>query len=49
MDSVSRNCCMDCEWSASVEDHSKHELARLVVEHVTEFDHDIESDTERRI
>ena len=42
-----RNYCLDCEWSASIEDHDRHELAALAIEHATEQEHDIDSDVDR--
>lgn len=43
MGRVSHNYCLDCDWSASIEDHDRHELAALAIEHTTERGHDIDS------
>ncbi|HET7323160.1 MAG TPA: hypothetical protein VFJ06_02385 [Halococcus sp.] len=44
MPSVEHNYCLDCEWSASLEDHGRETLSRLAIEHAVEYGHDIESD-----
>lgn len=41
---VERNYCLDCDWSASREDHDRETLSRLTIEHAVEYGHDIESD-----
>ena len=45
---IKRNYCLDCEWSASIEDYDRHELAALAVEHATGQGHDVDSDVVRR-
>lgn len=44
MHRVKRNYCLDCDWSASIEDHDRHELAACAIEHATEHEHDIDSE-----
>ncbi len=39
-----RNYCTECNWSASTEDHSRHEVASLAIEHFIETHHTIESE-----
>ncbi len=46
MSQVIRNYCVDCEWSASVGEYNREELAGLAIEHAVECGHDIESDIE---
>lgn len=46
MTRITRNYCVDCEWSASAEEYSRDELASLAIEHAVECGHDIESDAE---
>ena len=38
------NYCLDCEWSASVENHTRNEQSALAVEHAIETNHDIDSE-----
>ena len=46
MSPVIRNYCLDCDWSASVDDHSRQELSQLALEHSLTNEHDIDSDLE---
>ena len=39
-----RNYCTECDWNASTENHSRQELADLVMEHFKETQHDIEGE-----
>ena len=39
-----RNYCTDCDWSASTETHSRHEIARRTIDHFCETHHTIVSD-----
>ncbi len=41
---VECNYCHDCEWSASIEDHDRHELGTLAIEHATETGHHVDSE-----
>lgn len=41
---VERNYCRDCEWSANIENHDRHELGALAIEHATETGHHVDSD-----
>ncbi len=45
---VKRNYCLDCEWSASIEEHDRHELAACAIEHAVEREHDIDSEAIRK-
>lgn len=36
--------CLDCEWAASAENHSRRELSTLAIEHAVEQGHDIDSE-----
>jgi predicted small metal-binding protein len=41
---IRRSYCLDCDWSATSRNRSRQELTSLVVEHATEYGHDIESE-----
>jgi hypothetical protein len=45
MTQIKRRYCLDCEWTASTENHTVKELTSLVIEHAVEHDHDIDSTT----
>lgn len=40
---IYRNYCVHCDWEATLEDHSRDELATLAIEHACESGHDIDS------
>ena len=46
---VTRNYCLDCEWSVSRENHSREELTRLAIEHSLNCEHDIDSESANRL
>lgn len=39
-----RNYCTECDWSASTETQSRHEVARAAIDHFHETLHTIESE-----
>ncbi len=46
MSPVKRNYCQDCDWSASIEEHSRQELSQRALEHFLTHEHDIDSESE---
>lgn len=42
--SYHRNYCADCEWSASTEHHTRHEVSRRAIAHFCETNHTVESE-----
>ena len=40
---IQENYCLNCDWSASIEDYDQQELANLAIEHHLEYGHNIES------
>lgn len=44
MKRATRHYCTECDWSASIEDHTPDELFQASIEHFSETKHTIESD-----
>jgi hypothetical protein len=49
MKRATRHYCTECDWSASIENHSRDELFEAAIEHFDETSHTIESNAASRI